>query len=229
MTLRQFTLTVMAGIFAVTFVELSKAEDNLQDCHATYSEDGKLYIPCVDVLGLFDIGIQIYEVDMAPISLEEPFHFKVTGAVQKRSEEFESNVAFTVISEGTQSDGDSSGTRVDEFFEVIRNEAQFISLWEEFTSGLGTSAIPEKPRVDFDQEMVIMLSLGIQPNGGYHVKVKKITESKDYITVTVRVETPNPNGSYTDALIRPYQFVKLKSTPKIVVFNISKGLDSSKD
>ncbi|OAD23600.1 secreted protein containing Fibrinogen, alpha/beta/gamma chain [Candidatus Thiomargarita nelsonii] len=49
-----------------------------ENCHATYSLDGSLHIPCVDVPGPFGT-VQAYKADMKIVPLTEPFQFVVTA------------------------------------------------------------------------------------------------------------------------------------------------------
>ncbi|TGN99746.1 hypothetical protein PN36_34030 [Candidatus Thiomargarita nelsonii] len=49
-----------------------------ENCHATYSLDGTLHIPCVDVPGPFGT-VQVYKADMKIVPLTEPFQFIVTA------------------------------------------------------------------------------------------------------------------------------------------------------
>jgi len=73
-TLRQLIvkLSLIMGLFFGLIINVFGTEK----CHATYSLDGSLHIPCVDVPGPFGT-VQVYKADMKIVPLTNPFQFVV--------------------------------------------------------------------------------------------------------------------------------------------------------
>jgi hypothetical protein len=67
-------LSLVMGLFFGLITNVFGTEK----CHATYSLDGSLHIPCVDVPGPFGT-VQVYKADLKIVPLTDPFQFVVTA------------------------------------------------------------------------------------------------------------------------------------------------------
>ncbi len=107
-------------------------------------------------------------------------------------------------------------------FLVIRENGDFDSFWQEFVEKKLDSSIPDKtPVIDFTQEMVIAVFLGLTGDD-FRIDIKHIVDTDDSIIVTVRISTfdhNDPNVGLTDDLKYPHQIIKLKKSHKLVLFN----------
>ena len=211
-------------IFAVIWVSFwlagtSWAEGDKSCLHATYSSgDGKLHIPYVEVKSTENDN-PVYEAKMEQLPSPDSFHFVVTelDKVESLPEKGESDIPFTIISEGPS----QSQMEVQQFV-VIREKGYFDSFWQEFFERKLDSSIPDKtPVIDFTQEMVIAVFLGLTGDN-FRINVKHIVETDDSIIITVRISTfdhNDPTVGLTDDLKYPHQILKLKKSYKLVLFN----------
>jgi hypothetical protein len=184
-----------------------------EGCHAIYSEAGKLYIPCVEIPNQ---GNQVYNVEMQQIPADESIQFKVT---QIDTPAKPNEIDFTVIAADSLPYENDRANPKEQHFEIVRDKSQLSSLVSSLRSKLSVNS--EKPAellVDFAQEMVIALILGVQLADQYRFNVEKVTETNSYIKVTVKIEAL-PYKSTTTNLVIPYQFIKLKRSYKIITFD----------
>lgn len=188
----------------------SRAEE---DCHAIYAEAGKLYIPCVEIPNRES---PIYNVEMQQIPADESIQFKVT---QINTPAKPNEIDFSVIAADSPPYENDRANPKEQHFEIVRNKNQLSSLLSSLRSKLSVnSEKPAEPLVDFAQEMVIALILGVQLADQYRFNVEKVTETNSYIKVTVKIEAL-PYKSTTTNLVIPYQFIKLKQSYKIITFD----------
>ena len=192
-----------------------------EDYRATYSSvEGKLYIPYV----LFPVpGSPSYEVEMQQLPIADPLQFVVTKLSEKEAntEAAETEVEFTIVAQDEQFYGYQPGGRAEEpLFTVIREEKQLIPLWDnDLTAGMEKWDKPPKPKIDFHQEMLIVLLLGVQLAGQYTFRVDQLTETNDFLNVRVDLERLPSHPTDSATLIQPYQLLKLKQSSKLVTFN----------
>lgn len=67
---------------------------------------------------------------------------------------------------------------------LITDAAEWQKIWEQIN--VGRSEIPSLPSVDFQRHSLIVVSLGIRPNGGYHASMElaSVGASKPHVIVT---------------------------------------------
>lgn len=237
--LKLLTLTVLAVSLYLPGAVVAQA---VPEARATYFPgEGKLYLPYVQSPGL---GEPIYEVEMQQLPGSNPLQFIVTKAQElsdKTTATPTANLDFTVIAQDNQFHGyQYQGIAEGQLFTVIRNQEYLKSLYSELFAGAsGYDPLGNKigkfqlPKVDFTQEMVIVVLLGAQLAGRTAVSVERITETPQIIEVTVKLQIfpyqpPPKEAPFTVTLAQPYQLIKLKKSQKIVTFNIlQSGEDSS--
>lgn len=89
-------------------------------------------------------------------------------------------------------------------FDVIRDEAEFATLWQNLYSH--RDELPERPEVDFDETYVVFAALGERPTGGYTVQVtdaRYMTEQNE-VMVEVTERTPAANCTVIQVLTFPF-------------------------
>jgi hypothetical protein len=96
---------------------------------------------------------------------------------------------------------------------VARGVARWGRLWRELNPS--NSAPP--PRVDFAHSMVILVTQGQKPTGGYDIAVKTIRRTRSGLVVTVAERTPGPHCVLPQIVTAPYQAVSVQRTGKPVV------------
>lgn len=74
----------------------------------------------------------------------------------------------------------------------------------------GTTPAPAAPAVDFSNDMVIAVSPGQMPTGGYSVDITGVADRGTKVVVTIVVT--GPTGPVTMALTEPYQIIRIART-----------------
>jgi hypothetical protein len=69
---------------------------------------------------------------------------------------------------------------------VIRDANAWAQLWSEL--GVG-----DRPEVDFTRDVVVAVTAGERPGGGYGIAVDRVRENKGDLRVDVVETTPGPN------------------------------------
>lgn len=99
---------------------------------------------------------------------------------------------------------------------VIRTDAEWQAAWAGYASGL--TPPPQRPAVNFAQDMLLGLSRGWGPDGCHSVRIKRVYEE----ATRVRVEFQHQRGltgvGCTLALVPLSDFVAVPRLGKAVVF-----------
>jgi hypothetical protein len=104
---------------------------------------------------------------------------------------------------------------------VVKDEADFSSLWEEVTRTLYPP--PELPAIDFSREMVLFVSLGEKSTGGYTVAITEIIDRGDHWEVVVVTTEPGPDDFVTQGFTQPYHLVTVEKTDVPLRFRWKSG------
>ena len=100
---------------------------------------------------------------------------------------------------------------------VIKDDGNWSKIWYQCNANIRT--IPEKPKIDFNEEMILAVFQGQFPTGGYKIEITKVIERKGYIVVTVEERTPKTGGGGPLMILtQPYHIVRMKRSNKDVVF-----------
>lgn len=89
---------------------------------------------------------------------------------------------------------------------VVRDQALFDSVW---AMVFAQQSMEPPPTVDFASEMVIVVSQGLKPSGGFSIDVVQITEAATEQHVVVRSTSPGAFCAVAGALTWPTQVVRL--------------------
>jgi hypothetical protein len=87
---------------------------------------------------------------------------------------------------------------------VIRDANAFAQLWSEL--GVG-----ERPEVDFSRDVVVAVTAGERPGGGYGIAVDRARENNGELTVGVVETTPGPNCITAASPTQPADIVVVPS------------------
>jgi hypothetical protein len=95
---------------------------------------------------------------------------------------------------------------------VVTTAKEFEDHWKKL--------YPQKPvpKIDFDKEAAVLLSLGVRPHGGYGVSVSRILRSAEAIRIEYRETLPDPGKKYIQALIHPFVVVLTAKPDRKVEF-----------
>jgi hypothetical protein len=100
---------------------------------------------------------------------------------------------------------------------VLQNDADYQKLWNEVYMNL--DQMPIIPQIDLNKYTVIAVFMGAKNSGGYNISIDKITAIGEKLQVSVVESAPGANCVVTEAISKPYDFVKLKKTGKDITFN----------
>lgn len=99
--------------------------------------------------------------------------------------------------------------REEEAFEVVKEEASLIALYQSINN-------EDVPKIDFTKQRVVAVFLGQRNSGGYAIKIKNVTEKGDKIYVEIEKISPKPGENATMAITNPYSIAKINSVKEIV-------------
>lgn len=114
----------------------------------------------------------------------------------------------------------SSGTSQNNYYEVIDNESDFATVWEDLYSYDYNTGPPSVPEVNFNSLMVIVVARGLMSNGGYGIKIADY--SNDGTNVIVMVTHINAGSSciVADVLQNPFHIILVPLSDSEVEFVI---------
>ena len=95
------------------------------------------------------------------------------------------------------------------------------SSLEKLASFLSRKDQKSLKQIDFKQEVVIAVFLGIQPSGGISITINNISINGSELTVSLQVQEHDPNFPKIDAATLPYHLVKInrESLPDNISIN----------
>jgi hypothetical protein len=85
---------------------------------------------------------------------------------------------------------------------VIRDANAWAALWSEL--GVG-----ERPAIDFSHNLVVAVSAGQRPSGGYEIAVESVHQANGELAVQVVETNPGPNCMTTSSLTQPVDVVAI--------------------
>jgi hypothetical protein len=103
--------------------------------------------------------------------------------------------------------------------QVVRNQDSWKRLWEEIFRPV--EPVPERPQVDFEREMLIVVAMGTRRSGGFDITVQRITITDGFVDITVREIRPPPDSVVGMALTQPVEVVRLRRLSQRVVFHVT--------
>jgi PrcB C-terminal len=87
---------------------------------------------------------------------------------------------------------------------VIRDANSWAAFWSEL--GVG-----DRPTIDFSRNLVLAVSAGQRPSGGYEIAVEGVRETNGELAVQVVETAPGPNCMSTTSLTQPVDVVVIPS------------------
>jgi hypothetical protein len=98
--------------------------------------------------------------------------------------------------------------------EVVTDPISFERLWADIYDGM--DPIPDMPKIDFAEDMVIAVSPGRMLTGGYDAEIVAVQEKENKISVTILLT--KPSGTVTEALTQPHHIIKLKKSTAPIIY-----------
>ncbi len=98
--------------------------------------------------------------------------------------------------------------------EVVTDPISFERLWTGIYDGM--DPIPDMPKIDFAEDMVIAVSPGRMLTGGYDAEIVAVQEKENKLSVTILLT--KPSGAVTEALTQPHHIIKLKKSNAPITF-----------
>ena len=95
---------------------------------------------------------------------------------------------------------------------VVRSLRKYRQVWRQLHS------TPKKrPKVDFSRHMLIVVTQGEKPHGGYGIAIEHIAAEEGELILHVREAEPDPAATqcaYPQVIVRPYHLVRLRRTAR---------------
>jgi len=116
---------------------------------------------------------------------------------------------FTSVEQGSNSHLTTATTQ------SCRTHDELNSLWQRHHG----NADPVPSVLDtnnFDSNMVLFVSLGDKPSGGYGIEVESVTEDESEIVLTCLTSNPSPFDMLTMAITQPYEILTVPKSDKPV-------------
>jgi hypothetical protein len=119
------------------------------------------------------------------------------------------DVGFSTITRDDNAPGITS--RINE---VITDPISFERFWTGIYNGI--DPIPDMPKIDFAEDMVIAVSPGRMLTGGYDAEIVMVQDKGNKLDVTILLT--KPSGAVTEALTQPYHIIKLKKSNVPIIY-----------
>lgn len=120
------------------------------------------------------------------------------------------NVEFNVIKSGT------NGGFTKKYNEVITSNEDFQKTWDRaFINMTEKSPLPE---IDFENKMLILVTMGEQNSGGHKIEVSGVNVAPDGVGISILETKPGKKCMSTSAMTYPYQIVEISKSDKKVGF-----------
>jgi len=75
--------------------------------------------------------------------------------------------------------------------------------------------IPEAPDLDFDQKIVIAVSMGNKPSTGYSIEIKKLLLETNELEVKLELRSPGDNCIVGFAITNPIHIIQFDKIPDV--------------
>lgn len=122
------------------------------------------------------------------------------ATAESKTEEQQSDsemIRYTILKKGFNSEIKEGGDL------VIKNEAEFDTLWKDLHANI--SIMPERPEIDFEQEMLVAVFMGEMPSTGYWVHLDTIYATDKNLIVQATTNTsPDSTSEIFDIPTQPF-------------------------
>lgn len=99
---------------------------------------------------------------------------------------------------------------------VLRSNAEWQAYWAVIHGN--RTPRPSLPPVNFNDEMLIVASMGRQPTGGYSISIDEVYQSPAGIVAVVTETSPAPNCQVTQVVTAPVDVVRIPASNQNVRF-----------
>ncbi|MDQ3997842.1 MAG: protease complex subunit PrcB family protein [Gemmatimonadota bacterium] len=99
---------------------------------------------------------------------------------------------------------------------VIRTAAAWSEAWTRITGP--SDPLRPPPAIDFDHEMVVLVSMGERATGGYSIAIEGVYDASGRIFAEVREKSPGAGCFVTEAVTRPVDAVRVPRRDSAVIF-----------
>jgi len=93
---------------------------------------------------------------------------------------------------------------------VVLTAEKWPTLWQYMHASVIEK--PPLPPVNFDQQIVIAVYLGLRSTGGFAISITQVALVGEHLEVTVQQTTPQPGQMVTQSLTQPYSVVVIPRT-----------------
>lgn len=144
------------------------------------------------------------------------------GNQEGNETQFSEPVSFSTLSGGSvsveQIDRGQYGSIVEGTQRVLRDENAYASFWKKLHAD--RSSVPERPEVDFGNQVVVAVVMGERSTGGYSIEVDEVLRSEDenQIQVQFTEKVPGDGCQVTQALTSPYVLATVSVQDEGVTF-----------
>jgi hypothetical protein len=114
------------------------------------------------------------------------------------------SVPYVVLENGIDSGLPSKGPH----FDVITDSVRFQNAFRILHSNQLPAPVP--PQVEFEHSLVILASLEHQPTAGYHLRIKRVSQSQRTLQVELLIERPDPGRVLPAVVTRPYIMIRVQ-------------------
>ena len=99
---------------------------------------------------------------------------------------------------------------------VVRDSTSWATLWPTIVGS--HSPRPPVPVVDFASEMLLVVTMGSRPSGGYIIAIDSISMAADTLRVLVREQSPGPRCGMPAIITAPVAVARMERTELPVLF-----------
>ncbi len=121
-------------------------------------------------------------------------------------QEAENRLSHTTLHQGLQTIGSGSEIKT---IRILNNADDYRELLADYSA-------ESSKDVDFNQYQIVLIDLGIRPNGGYGIRIDDVLEQANHVVVEFTQLTPGKGCNYDAAQTNPYRFEAIKSLKEIV-------------
>ena len=131
----------------------------------------------------------------------------IGGCIQEKKITSENEILFETMTKSHRVTHKNAGDYVinsqNEWIKFINNTSIFFGV------------IPE---IDFSNNTIIAVDLGVRNTGGYSIEITKVVETDSKVIVSVKESRPSHNAMVTQSFTQPYHVIKIRKITKPIVF-----------
>lgn len=99
---------------------------------------------------------------------------------------------------------------------------EWTALWSRLSGADGTTSVVAPPEVDFDRWMVVVVSLGTRPTGGFTVGIERVIDAGAIMQIQAIETVPGPDCMTLQALTRPVAMALVPRLRRRVEFYVER-------